>query len=633
MDAAPAMLPAPGAEPLPAGPDGRRVWVYDCEVFPDAFLCLLSDGREWRRFDERELPALARFVTDDGIALAGYNSAAFDDHLLARVVARPDIAMADLARFAQGLISDERERMREPAVRAWGCSIDLFQLLGGRGSLKEWACRLGHADVAECPVPFDQPLPPDRRADVEAYCRVDVEVTLHLLRSRWRLLELREMLRRRFELDARVYALSEAALAQHAFLSLHARRGGQAAAQVRQAARTHANNTARAFAVAPLLSSRVAFATAPFQELHERLRGASLAAMDEEGAVWALSARGVDLGSVALAGTTIALGTGGLHSVDRPGVYDASDEVAIIDLDVTSYYPSLMIHERIHPPQLGPSFTEDLARLRAERIAAKRAGDKASADALKIVINSVYGKLNDRFSPLRSLPDAHRVTLNGQLFLLMLIEGLHEAGAEILSANTDGVTVRAVGRTVQARVDAVAAGWCERTALELERTAYTRLCRRDVNSYIALAADGSVKSRGAFNADAAKGDGTVIKRAAAAHLLRGEDPAAIIDAERSAEPFLFWCRARRGIELWHGEERLGQVARWYASIDGESLRRRGADGAWGTVSHGRAARLALRIGGWTRQELTRLDRRHYVDEAWKLVREVQGDAQQQSIFG
>jgi hypothetical protein len=638
MLAAGALAPLPGVD-LPEAPHGRRLWVYDCEVFPNAFLAVFSDGREWRSFTDRELPQLARFVADPALALAGFNNHAYDDLLLRHIVAHPKAIAAELHRLSLRIIdpqNDEDEQANttlQYGDTPWAYSIDVFQLLNGHGSLKEWCCREGFPSVVECPAPFDQSLADDQLEEVARYCRNDVYAAMLLLARRWHLVRLRTTVAERFDLGDRVYTLSEPQLAQHTFLTLHRRRTGQAVRQVKVAAQTNPDNLSGAHGLDLLISRRVAFATEPFQRLLAGLKAGRLVG-EREGLAWSLHVPEVDLAHpLPLAGTAFALGIGGLHSVDEPGIFTEDAEMALIDLDVTSYYPAIIITEGLFPRQLGPEFVVDLARLRDQRVAAKRSGDKATADALKIVINSIYGKLNDHYSPLRSAVDAHRVTLNGQLLLLMLIERLHQAGARILSANTDGVTAQWRRAEAERELPDLVSDWQARTGMELERTDYQRLCRRDVNSYVALDAHGKVKAKGAFTSESGKGDGIAIKRAAVAHLLHGTDPAAAIDAESEPTAFLFYQRAKNGGELWHGEERLGGIARWYATRDGEPIRRRNPDGSWAIIPHGHAARLALDVSGWTRAALAGLDRRHYVDEAWKLIREVQpASAAQQSLF-
>ena len=605
--------------------DGKPIFVYDCEVFSNLFLCILCDGVQWLQFDHSTIPALLRFVSDKAKVLAGFNSHAYDDKLLQYLVRHPSSTPADLFALSQRIIEPDADA-RDPVPwfeKPWAYSIDVLQLLNGRGSLKEWECRSGFPVVVESAADFMLPCPPELVEAVTTYCHNDVAATVQLLRQYWPLVEMRTALARRFNLQEIIYTYSEPKLAQTTFLTLHQRRSGQPAREVRAAALANPDNTRTVFPFSELMSQKLAFTTPPFQELHRCLQRGSLRGSGD-GRAWAMDVPDLDLSRpLPLAGTRYALGIGGLHSVDHAGIEAATTESLIFDLDATSYYPSIIIAEGIYPRQLGPEFVQDMTQLRNQRLEAKRSGDKMTADALKIVLNSTYGKLNDQWSPLRSVVDAHRVTLNGQLFLLMLIEQLGALGCEILSANTDGVTVRCPMALAGEPLQGTIAHWQSQTGLVLESSQFSRICRRDVNSYIARTTDGKIKTKGAFNPESGKGDGSVIKDAAVGYLLDGVDPAHSIATEQDPTAFLFYQRVKNGGKVHWGEREVGSIVRWYASVNGESIRRKNPNGSWAILPHGQTSVLAMDITSWKRLDLRSLDVAHYISEAWKLIREIE----------
>ncbi len=201
-----------------------------------------------------------------------------------------------------------------------------------------------------------------------------------------------------------------------------------------------------------------------------------------------LSVRPVGGWHLEVGGIALTSGVGGLHSADPPGVIDGP----LTDLDVASYYPSLIARDGINPPQL-PDFATRVGALMARRISAKRTGDQIVSNALKYVINSLYGQLGNHRSGLFSPPDALRVVLTGQLRLLELMDGVLAAGGRIVSVNTEGVVV-------QGDPEMAARDWEAHTGLNLERTPYQRLWRTSVNDYIATGRDGAVvKTKGRFS--------------------------------------------------------------------------------------------------------------------------------------
>jgi len=181
------------------------------------------------------------------------------------------------------------------------------------------------------------------------------------------------------------------------------------------------------------------------------------------------------------------MGIGGLHSQEKRVVHFASEEFELTDSDVTSYYPALILQQGMYPPNIGPTFLQVFKRIVDRRIAAKRSGDKATAETLKIVVNGTFGKTGERggHSVVYYPEMMIQVTLSGQLALLMLIEALETARISVVSANTDGIVVKCP-RALTSRRDAIMKEWEQVTGLELESKSYKAIYSRDVNNYIAL---------------------------------------------------------------------------------------------------------------------------------------------------
>jgi len=85
-----------------------------------------------------------------------------------------------------------------------------------------------------------------------------------------------------------------------------------------------------------------------------------------------------------------------------------------------------MIYLGIYPPHLGVEILEILKTLTDQRLEAKRVGDTITSDSLKLSINSCFGQNGDKHSFMYSPTSMLKVTINGQLFMLMLIEKLYQ---------------------------------------------------------------------------------------------------------------------------------------------------------------------------------------------------------------
>lgn len=143
---------------------------------------------------------------------------------------------------------------------------------------------------------------------------------------------------------------------------------------------------------------------------------------------------------------------------------------------------------------------QEKSSLRAE-LAALRAEFKAQdtkANTNKISLNGSFGKFGSPWSLLYSPDLLIQTTVTGQLALLMLIEWIEGCGIQVVSANTDGIVIKCP-RTRQDDLGAVIKRWEEATGFETEETRYKALYSRDVNSYIAVKEDNSVKLKGAYS--------------------------------------------------------------------------------------------------------------------------------------
>lgn len=202
--------------------------------------------------------------------------------------------------------------------------------------------------------------------------------------------------------------------------------------------------------------------------------------------------------SVNYGGMRLDYGVGGIHGCVAPGVYTSSKTYKILDIDVKSYYPNLFIQNKLHPRQMKQDvFVKVYSDIFEERVKAQLEGDKLTSDALKLALNGMFGKTGSDVSCFYDPFVFYAITVNGQLFISMLVERLVIAGAELLQVNTDGVTV-SVPRKKEKEILEVCKVWEAETKLTLEYADYAKMIIRDVNNYIAVTEEGKVKEKGVF---------------------------------------------------------------------------------------------------------------------------------------
>jgi hypothetical protein len=182
---------------------------------------------------------------------------------------------------------------------------------------------------------------------------------------------------------------------------------------------------------------------------------------------------------------TYKMGMGGLHSQEKNTAYKSDADTVIIDVDVASYYPWIIINNNLFPEHIGPIYLnvyrDDLV---LRRLALKKLKDKLEA-GLKIAINGAFGKQGNKWSTIFAPKLMIQTTMTGQLGLLMEIKMYEDAGFVVLSANTDGVVVR-VPKWRIAEFREIKREWMRITGFELEETHYAGILSRDVNNYIAI---------------------------------------------------------------------------------------------------------------------------------------------------
>lgn len=179
---------------------------------------------------------------------------------------------------------------------------------------------------------------------------------------------------------------------------------------------------------------------------------------------------------------------GVLHTFGWGGVHGAKEKYHsdgfIIHVDVTSYYPSLMIEYNL----LSRNVTkpEKFKEIYDTRVALKKAGKKKEQEPYKIVLNGTYGICKDKMSMAYDPLQANNVCINGQLLLIDLIDKLEEIdGFELIQSNTDGLIVKIPDTDKHfGQLDDICYEWEQRTKMGLGFDFVEEIWEKDVNNYI-----------------------------------------------------------------------------------------------------------------------------------------------------
>lgn len=209
-------------------------------------------------------------------------------------------------------------------------------------------------------------------------------------------------------------------------------------------------------------------------------------------------------------GTEYTIACGGIHTKDRPGVLKSDDKFIFVHYDISSYYPSLMVSYGIAPAHLNQGvFCQMVNYFKTTRIKAKHTRDEdgevmegvhnsVTAQALKIVINAIYGKLGEDTYWLYDRIAQLKVTINGQLIELMLVEALELAGIHTVSANTDGIVVKLPRDKIDTFKE-ITEKWCKENKLSADSEEYKLYVCRDINNYFDIQTSGKEEFKGALD--------------------------------------------------------------------------------------------------------------------------------------
>lgn len=289
---------------------------------------------------------------------------------------------------------------------------------------------------------------------------------------------------------------------------------------------------------------------------------------------------------ITIGATGYRMGIGGLHSMESRRKVTSDAGHILIDRDVVSYYPAILLSLGMSPKRIGNSFMKVYSRLVDLRLTAKRAGDKDTSDSLKITINGTFGKLNNRYSIMYDPKLFIAVTVTGQLALLMLIEMIELVGIHVISANTDGVVINCP-RKKETLLNLIMLEWERTTGFDTSEMRYSALYSRDVNTYVALREAGSfdteipdvsIKSKGLMGAESLMRNPTnlICINAVIKFLAKGVPVEDTINGCDDATKFTCLRNVSTGAVLGgahvkgapvSGGKYIGKAIRWYYSTE------------------------------------------------------------------
>ncbi len=571
----------------------RTHWVMDYETLLNCFIAVFEDIKS----EDREIFVIHKerndcleFITflERNILLeewhVSFNGIGFDaqvtEHILANKDQLLEMTGEEVALFIYGKAQDTIQRQNEGewAVFApWTLQIkqvDVFKLnhwdnAAKRTSLKWAQYSMDWLNIQDMPIHHSTEIKTLKQIDsIIGYCINDVASTKAIMYRSKKEIALRQQLTKEYNID--LFSASEPRIAKELFAMFLCEKTGIKKYDLKKM-RTHRSK----LIVNDLLLPYIKFETATFQRLVNKFKGLELNPYDLKGSFKY---------TVRYKKITTHFGLGGVHGA-RKDIYTSNDEFVIMSSDVTSFYPNLAIRNKWAPKHLPKEeFCDQYEWFFDERKKIPKSDPRNYV--YKIVLNSTYGLSNDENSFLYDPELTMRITLNGQLSLMMLYEMICEGipNAIPLMHNTDGLETRIPRKYVDKYME-ICKQWEDITNLQLEHDTYQKVILADCNNYIAQTegTDFKIKCKGRFvfkDLPLHKNKSFLcIRKAIYDYFIKGIEPEVSIKENKNIFDFCGGKKANGGWEYWtesinqgqHKKNKLQKTVRYYISNSGSKL--------------------------------------------------------------
>lgn len=580
----------------------KTCFVYDIEIFPNFFCVSVknteSKNKKFYQISDwlNEMPDIAKLFLNKSIYWVGFNSLYYDKPIISyilinykRLILLPSWEItAELKKFSDKIINSETSASwSEYKYANLYDDLDLLSMKWSqklRSSLKALQVTMEYPNVEEYSGDFNSNVTKDDVPKIKGYNFNDIDSTDEFLSRCTEDIELRLSIEDEYHISA--LNKDGVNLGMEIIKTRYLQETGKQWFQIKDL-RSPCNN----LCFNEIIFDYIQFKTPELQKLLIDLKNHCANPNDNS------FERKFVLG-----GVEHTFGMGGLHSVNTPEVFIGNDNTLILDDDVASLYPSIIIQNLIYPQHLGIEFVKVYKQIRDERIEAKRNGDKLKNETLKLAINGLTGNLQSEFSWVYDPKAVLKIRINGQLLLLMYAESIMLIGGKIIQSNTDGLAYM-IDKSLLNKADEVKSWWEQLTGLELEREEFERFYQYAINDYIGVKKNytqkkedfynGSafnkkgkpytslegiqkdyVKKKGLFIDEPQLGKGLaplIIPEALNKYFVEGIPPEETIYNCKDINRFVTFQKVKKDFEVFYNGERITHINRYYMSTNGGKM--------------------------------------------------------------
>lgn len=461
-----------------------RIHIYDLEVFKYDWVAVFRDPEYSNNHIviHNNNYQLREFLDQTGI-IGGFNNKHYDDWILLtmlnggdneRIKAHNDFIIGGGNGWEYPFIQFQKKPFK---------SFDLRDDIADKGlSLKAVEGNL-YLPIVESSVPFDidRSLTPEELEEVIRYCKTDVDATVRLYQERAEYLTSKKIVG-----DMYGVPTEEALGLTNAKLS----------ARVLGAKRVDRDDERDYTIPDNLDQDLIPNAVLDFflQIRDKTIPDVKLFGTGKQGSKGMTLDLWIETGG---GRCPVTYAWGGVHGAKPAYQVEATDTRLIVNYDVASLYPNSMINFGYCSRSMADP--EAYTKLVQTRLAAKKAGDKDKASALKLVVNTVYGAMLNKYNDLADRRAGRSVCISNQLAMTQLIVMLGQRCATIdfVNINTDGIMFE-IDKTEDALAAQIIEEWSRITRFEMERDDFARVYQKDVNNYIGILTSGKMKTKGGF---------------------------------------------------------------------------------------------------------------------------------------
>lgn len=467
-----------------------KYYVYDIEFFPN-FFCIVfrhyKSGKVYQAFeisvrkDERE--RLLEFLNQENITLIGYNNVHYDYPVIHYLMENPETTLKSWFNYVK------RNVIEDDSFIIWESQhlipqIDLFLIWHYNNkaritSLKWLEFTTRWYKVQDLPMTPNIDVPEDKFDEMIEYCKNDVDFTYNFTEKSSKAIKFRMNMSEKLGIN--VMNFSDVKIGEYVNRKTYEELSG-----IRWKEFKNLRSPRKVFRLEDIIPKDVCFKTKYMQDFLNEIKSKSFKEGEEFD-------RHLNIG-----GVTLKFAKGGLHSEDEPRVVKCKDGWSLVEKDIGSMYPWTIISDKIYPEHLGVEWNEGIKQsfnyrafeLKPQLKNLKRGTEEYEKldheqEVYKLSMNGGgFGKLGSMFSWQFDPLAKFRVTIGGELKMLMLIEDFAMNDIDIVSVNTDGVVIH-YPNEMQELVDDIHSKWEKKTTYILEDTFYNQLIFSSVNDYIA----------------------------------------------------------------------------------------------------------------------------------------------------